>query len=427
MKREIDIVRGLIQENKLSEAISKLLSIDQSHESELVQINGRLSSVENKNRLGVISNEEETIEVNRIRKSITEIYRQLLTSNEEDRLLKIGIFGVGGAGGVNLEYIKLKDFDYENIGYISINRDAGALQAKQADVKININKNNAKFSADPLINFELATNNIEEIKKEIANYDVVIIVSGFGGGCGSGVSPLIAETAKEQGKVVFSVNTLPFVFEGQRRVQNGLACAKLTIPNTDLLFAYNSNLIMGILDKKTTFNQAFYMLNEVAYINIKILLSFLLKYEPINHKNINFLNLIQNVGYSTFAIGLSEEKNGVLDAVEKALTDKAFTLSLKDPQKVFMFVASSKQLTKEDAAKAYFLLKNNLSYQTEIYYGISRKQLSDGFTMVGIIASDYKQANVDNIYLDLDEKKQYDNESYFLKKDIYEITRKVVL
>jgi cell division protein FtsZ len=69
----------------------------------------------------------------------------------------------------------------------------------------------------------LALADKERIQALLLNTDVVFIVAGMGGGMGSGVAPLIASYAKKAGAIVIGIVTMPFSYEGARRLRNAEA------------------------------------------------------------------------------------------------------------------------------------------------------------------------------------------------------------
>lgn len=105
---------------------------------------------------------------------------------------------------------------------------------------------------------DLARTSAEEdaarLRPMLAGTSHVLLVAGLGGGCAAGVAPVVARLAHEAGAMVLAFVTLPFSYEGSRRVQQaGLAlnrlrhrCAGvLALPNdraTDLLDARTSLL-----------------------------------------------------------------------------------------------------------------------------------------------------------------------------------------
>jgi len=72
---------------------------------------------------------------------------------------------------------------------------------------------------DPERGRALAEEQFTTLKSACDGADVVFIVTGLGGGAGSGISPVLARAAKEAGALVLAFVTLPFLCEGNRRLQ----------------------------------------------------------------------------------------------------------------------------------------------------------------------------------------------------------------
>jgi cell division protein FtsZ len=97
---------------------------------------------------------------------------------------------------------------------------------------------------DPELGREAAEDDREKIAAVVKDCDLVFILAGMGGGTGGGASPVVAEIAAEQGALVIAFVTLPFSFEGGRRLkqaEEGLAAlrracdAVIPLPNDILL------------------------------------------------------------------------------------------------------------------------------------------------------------------------------------------------
>lgn len=142
--------------------------------------------------------------------------------------------GIGGCGHSNLGmlYHWLKD---DNVEYIVMNSDAQDLAENPSKgygmcpSRVNYIKLGDEITrglgsggiAELGRNIALAGK--EKIQAVLQNTDVVFIVAGMGGGMGSGVAPLIASYAKEVGAIVIGIVTMPFAYEGMRRMRNAQA------------------------------------------------------------------------------------------------------------------------------------------------------------------------------------------------------------
>lgn len=114
----------------------------------------------------------------------------------------------------------------------------------------------------------VALKNVEQIRKLFDKHtELVFIVSCLGGGCGSGVSPIVAQVAKDLGIKTVGLVTIPFRFEGEQKLEQALDAAKEMIKVTDSVFVLNNEyLIQHCGDKSVdvAFGEVDEMVSEVV-------------------------------------------------------------------------------------------------------------------------------------------------------------------
>ena len=135
---------------------------------------------------------------------------------ESSYLAVIKVVGVGG-GGTNAVN-RMVDAGLSGVEFIAVNTDAQALQACDADIKLDIGHELTKglgAGANPESARGAAAESRDEIKEALKGADMVFVTAGEGGGTGTGAAPVIAEIAKEEiGALTVGVVTRPFEFEG---------------------------------------------------------------------------------------------------------------------------------------------------------------------------------------------------------------------
>lgn len=92
-----------------------------------------------------------------------------------------------------------------------------------------------------------AKKRIGEIRSMIdkGHPEVTLVVACLGGGCGTGVSPIIAEESRKMGIKTIGVVTLPFEFEGSRKFNQAAAGLAELAKNTDAMFVINNQYILN--------------------------------------------------------------------------------------------------------------------------------------------------------------------------------------
>src|SRR3989344_793242 len=134
---------------------------------------------------------------------------------------KIKVVGVGGGGNNSIS--RMREIGIKGGELIAVNTDAQDLLYANADQKILIGRELTQglgAGSNPKVGQEAAKESETEIKKKLANSDMVFITCGLGGGTGTGAAPVIAEIAKKQNALTIGIVTLPFTVEGQKSIEN---------------------------------------------------------------------------------------------------------------------------------------------------------------------------------------------------------------
>ena len=137
------------------------------------------------------------------------------------------VFGVGGAGGNAVDYMARQDFP--GISFMAINTDSQALGQLALSERMILGRTRTRglgAGGDPDMGRAAAQDDEPKLRELCAGADIICIVAGMGGGTGTGAAPLLARIARESGALTLGIVTLPFDYEGMRRLrqaQQGLA------------------------------------------------------------------------------------------------------------------------------------------------------------------------------------------------------------
>lgn len=162
-----------------------------------------------------------------------------------DRNVAIKVIGVGGAGSNAVDRLKMENLERLQVAVINTDRQALASSPVQDKILIGASVTRGLGAGgDPDLGRGAAEADREKIAGLVKDCDLVFLVAGMGGGTGSGAAPTVAEVATEAGALVIAFVTMPFSFEGGRRVkqaEEGLIAlrkvcdAVIPLPNDILL------------------------------------------------------------------------------------------------------------------------------------------------------------------------------------------------
>ncbi len=145
---------------------------------------------------------------------------QFIDDLEEKNIIKV--FGVGGGGGNATNYM------YENringVDFVICNTDRQALRRSPIPPEFHIQLGEKGLGAgnDPNMGRQAAEDSIDRIREMLEDTEMVFVTAAMGGGTGTGAAPVIARTAKEMGILTVGIITIPFKFEGRRRLLNAM-------------------------------------------------------------------------------------------------------------------------------------------------------------------------------------------------------------
>jgi cell division protein FtsZ len=180
------------------------------------------------------------------------------------RNLVIKVVGVGGAGHHVLDQIALEPVP--GVSLIAMDTDSRAVGQSSAAEKFVLGARQTRgigAGGDPDLGRAAAQEDLARIKTACGGADLVFVITGVGGGTGSGAAPVIAQAAKESGALVLGIVALPFDFEGERRHRQAqLACHQLKSA-ADAVICLANQKTCKLIDDKTSMVDAFKISNEL--------------------------------------------------------------------------------------------------------------------------------------------------------------------
>lgn len=210
-------------------------------------------------------------------------------NREVDRMPKIKVIGVGGAG--NNAINRMIEDNVKGVSFYMLNTETGTLKKSRTSNTLQIGVQTTRglgAGANEIIGERAAIENKEEIKQILQGADLLFITAGMGGGTGTGAAPIVAEIAKEMGILTIGIVTKPFAFEGKaRKLRADKGTERLKNNVDDLIVVLNDNLLK-VTQAKITLNQAFSLADNVLEQGITGITDLL---TSIGEVNIDFADI----------------------------------------------------------------------------------------------------------------------------------------
>jgi cell division protein FtsZ len=234
-----------------------------------------------------------------------------------DRNIAIKLVGVGGAGSNAVDRLKMENL--ERLQLAVINTDYQALASSPVQDKVLIGMTVTRglgAGGDPDLGREAAETDREKISAVVKDCDLVFLVTGMGGGTGSGASPVVAEIAAETGALVIAFVTMPFSFEGGRRLKQAEEGLRALRQVCDAVIPLPNDVLLQESAENETVLDSFARADEWIGRGVKSIWSMLFKTGLIN---LDFATLQQAFhtrgGKTLFGLGAGQGENAVPDAI----------------------------------------------------------------------------------------------------------------
>lgn len=235
---------------------------------------------------------------------------------------KIMVIGVGGGGGNAVKY--MYNLGIHNVMFMVCNTDKQALDKSPVPLKMQIGRDlTGGLGAGnmPERGRDAAVESRDDIREtlERSGVKMVFITAGMGGGTGTGAAPIIAEVAKELDILTIAIVTVPFRYEGDKRIMqatSGIAQMRKHVDSLLIIDNENINKMYGDL----TFSEAFGKADDILATAAKCIAEIITK----EHKlNVDFADVVTTMSNSGVALmGFAVAAVGI-DNIATALTEEA--------------------------------------------------------------------------------------------------------
>ncbi len=310
---------------------------------------------------------------------------------EIEAFARIKVIGVGGSGKNAINH--MINSKVKGVEFIAMNTDAQDLHHSLATKKIHIGKNLTRglgAGMDPLLGHKAAEETIEEIQGIIKGADMVFIACGMGGGTGTGASPVIAKTAKDQGALTVAVVTRPFFFEGAQRGRIAAEGLEELSKEVDALIVIPNDRLLNIVDKNTTFTSAFAMSDEILRQAVEGISDLITMPGIINVDFADIRAVMANTGSALMGIGMAVGEKRAEEAARAAINSPLLDISIEGAKGVLFAIAGGPDITLLEVQEAAKIITESIDKDAKVIFGtVLDDKLKKNEIKVTVIASGF--------------------------------------
>ncbi len=229
----------------------------------------------------------------------------------------IKVIGVGGGGGNAVNHMYREGI--HEVSFVLCNTDRQALNNSPVPVHLQLGKEGLGAGNRPEKARQAAEETIDDIKYILGDGTrMAFITAGMGGGTGTGAAPVIARVSKELDILTVGIVTIPFRFEGDRKIDQALDGVEEMAKHVDALLVVNNERLREIYPDLTLLD-AFGKADDTLSVAAKSIAE-IITYDGYMNLDFNDVKtVLKDGGVAIMSTGYGEGENRVKHAIEDAL------------------------------------------------------------------------------------------------------------
>ena len=232
----------------------------------------------------------------------------------------IKVIGVGGGGGNAVNHMYREGI--HDVTFVLCNTDNQALAESPVPVKLQLGRSITQglgAGNRPERARDAAEESIEDIRNQLNDgTKMVFITAGMGGGTGTGAAPVIARIAKEMDILTDRIFTIPFIFQGEKKIIHPLDGLERIAQHVDALLVINNERLREIY-ADLTFMNAFGKADDTLSIAAKSIAEIITMRGTVNLDFADVKTILKDGGVAIMSTGFGEGENRVTKAIDDAL------------------------------------------------------------------------------------------------------------
>ena len=237
------------------------------------------------------------------------------TPEQEHSIIKV--VGVGGGGGNAVNHMYREGI--HDVTFVLCNTDNQALNDSPVPVHLQLGKEGLGAGNKPEKARQAAEESIEDIRNMLNDGTrMAFITAGMGGGTGTGAAPVIARVSKELGILTVGIVTIPFRFEGDRKIDQALDGVEEMNKHVDALLVINNERLREIYPELSVLD-AFGKADDTLSVAAKSIAEIITVHGLINLDFNDVKTVLKDGGVAIMSTGFGEGEGRVRKAIDDAL------------------------------------------------------------------------------------------------------------
>ncbi len=331
----------------------------------------------------------------------------------------IKVLGVGGGGSNAVNH--MFKMGINGVDFAISNTDIQSMEESDVPIKLQlgpIRTEGRGAGSIPEVGKEACIESIDNVRDFLQdNAKMVFITAGLGGGTGTGAAPIIAKAAKDLGILTIAIVTLPFKFEGSRRIRQAYEGLEELKKNVDSILVI-SNDKLRMMYGNLPISEAFAYADDILTTATKGIAEIITVpgYINVDFEDVN--TVMKDSGITVMGSAFAEGENRAKKAVETSLNSPLLEDNdIRGAKHILLNITSgTKEVTMDEIGEITEYIQGEAGYGTDLIWGNCKNESLGEKISVTVIATGFeesksksKDTNKNAIKVGLDENREKDS------------------
>jgi cell division protein FtsZ len=304
----------------------------------------------------------------------------------------IKVMGVGGGGCNAINYLYKQGI--QDVTLLVCNTDKMSLAGSSVPSKLQLGTG-LGVGGKPELAKKYAEEDRERIHEALNDgTKMLFITAGMGGGTGTGASPIVASVAKEMGILTVGIVTIPFAFEGVKKIQKAMAGVAELAEQVDAIVVINNEKLRQIYADLNLLN-AFSKSDDVVANAARSIAEIITKPGYINTDFTDVYNTLKDGGVAIMSVGTASGENRVANAIHQALHSPLINTDVHGASRLLLqiYCSTEQAMIMSEIDQIHDFVRE-VGDDVEVQWGAALDETLGESVRVTIIATGYEVSDI---------------------------------
>ena len=308
----------------------------------------------------------------------------------QDSTIKVMGVGGGGCNAVNYLYAQ----GVKDVSFLVCNTDKQSLERSSVPAKLQLGPG-LGAGGKPEVAQEYAEQNRNRIKEALNDgTKMLFLTAGMGGGTGTGASSVVASVAREMGILTVGIVTLPFTFEGPKKIKKAMIGVAHLAEQVDAILVINNEKLRQIYPDLNMLN-AFSKSDDVVANAARAIAEIITVPGYINTDFADVYNTLKSGNVAIMSVGKASGENRITRAIHDALHSPLVNSDVRGATRLLLQIYTSTEhaVVMSEMSQIHEFV-SEIGEDVEVQWGASLDESLEDNVRVTIIATGFEVSNI---------------------------------